>query len=287
MSKIKQATIDNIQRIDRIVTNAYSKCDCCDIPLPALIELSLIDYCNRKCIFCPKSNDNIAPNQKHLYMSVDLIKKITNDLLNMKFKGIIILAGYGEPLLSPIFLDAVRILASNNKVEAVTNGDFLTKKSITEMIDAGISFISVSIYSNEERYAAVKYMFDELDIHNSRYIIRDRWYTDTEDYGVKLTNRAGVISIGNQPEVNRETKCYYPFYSITVDWNGDVFLCPQDWNRRIKTGNIAFTSIHDIWVGNAYKKYRESLYSGKRIHLPCVNCNAEGACHGKLYADNF
>ena len=33
-----------------------------DIPKPTWVELSLIDVCNRKCVFCPKSNENIAPD---------------------------------------------------------------------------------------------------------------------------------------------------------------------------------------------------------------------------------
>ena len=31
-----------------------------DLPLPSWIELSIIDVCNRKCSFCPKSDENIA-----------------------------------------------------------------------------------------------------------------------------------------------------------------------------------------------------------------------------------
>ena len=33
-----------------------------NIPIPSWIELSLIDVCNRKCSFCPKSNNSIAPD---------------------------------------------------------------------------------------------------------------------------------------------------------------------------------------------------------------------------------
>ena len=47
--------------------------------MPTWIELSLIDVCNRKCTFCPKSNENIAPDtfQK---MSRTLIDKIHDEL---------------------------------------------------------------------------------------------------------------------------------------------------------------------------------------------------------------
>ena len=33
-----------------------------DVPKPTWVELSLIYVCNRKCIFCPKSNEDVAPD---------------------------------------------------------------------------------------------------------------------------------------------------------------------------------------------------------------------------------
>ena len=33
-----------------------------EIPKPTWVELSLIDVCNRKCIFCPKSDPDVAPD---------------------------------------------------------------------------------------------------------------------------------------------------------------------------------------------------------------------------------
>ena len=32
------------------------------VPIPSWIELSLIDVCNRKCSFCPKSDPTVAPD---------------------------------------------------------------------------------------------------------------------------------------------------------------------------------------------------------------------------------
>ena len=33
---------------------------------------------------------------------------------------------------------------------------------------------------------------------------------------------------------------------MLIDWNGDVFLCPQDWQRRQTMGNILQTNF-DIY----------------------------------------
>ena len=33
-----------------------------DLPMPSWVELSLIDVCNRKCSFCPKVDEKVAPD---------------------------------------------------------------------------------------------------------------------------------------------------------------------------------------------------------------------------------
>ena len=64
-------------------------------------------------------------------------------------------------------------------------------------------------------------------------ILRDRWYDDTQNFGVKLnTNRTGTVKIGNQLDTSVHSVCYYLSYQFLIDWNGDVFLCPQDWQRK-------------------------------------------------------
>ena len=68
------------------------------VPMPTWVELSLIDVCNRKCIFCPKVDAKVAPDT-YQKMSRTIIDKIHDDLLAINFKGTISLCGYGEPLL--------------------------------------------------------------------------------------------------------------------------------------------------------------------------------------------
>ena len=61
-----------------------------NFPLPSWIELSLIDACNRDCSFCPKSDENIAPNT-YQKMSRKLIDKLHDDLKEINFKGFLLL----------------------------------------------------------------------------------------------------------------------------------------------------------------------------------------------------
>ena len=68
------------------------------VPIPSWVELSIIDVCNRSCIFCPKSKPEIAPDT-YQRMKMPLINKLTKDLKDIGFKGSVTLCGYGEPLL--------------------------------------------------------------------------------------------------------------------------------------------------------------------------------------------
>ena len=44
-------------------------------PKPSFIDLNTGEYCNRKCVFCPRYDSNIYPNQK-LFMSINAIANI-------------------------------------------------------------------------------------------------------------------------------------------------------------------------------------------------------------------
>ena len=115
-------------------------------------------------------------------------------------------------------------------------------------------------------------------------IQRHRWFTEKEDYGLKLTNRTGTINIGKQEKIGKYKKCYYPSYQFLIDWNGDIFLCPQDWQRRVAMGNMMQENIFEIWTSKVLTKFRKNLLDGNRCDNPCSTCNAEGTILGKNHA---
>ena len=62
--------------------------------------------------------------------------------------------------------------------------------------------------------------------------------------------------------------CYYTHYSMMIDWNGDVYLCTQDWQRKVVSGNIYKQHILDVWNSEILKKFRTDLGKGKEITTP-------------------
>ena len=255
-----------------------------NFPLPSWIELSLIDVCNRACSFCPKSDESIAPNT-HQRMTMTLIDKLVEDLKKINFEGAFCLCGYGEPMLHKEFYEIINKLGVVGGVEIITNGDLVNKKTLIKLFESKATKLIISLYDGPEQIIKFKALIKELNIPEDFVILRDRWYSDKIDYGVKLTNRVGTVSVGNQPDVKdyTKTKCFYTAYQMLIDWNGDVFLCPQDWQRRQTMGNIMQSDIFDIWKGPILSKYRRKLLGGDRNLNPCNQCNADGMVYGEKH----
>lgn len=260
------------------------------LPMPTWVELSLIDVCNRKCSFCPKSDPSVAPDTFQT-MSRAIIERIHNNLIEINYKGAIALCGYGEPMLHKDINWIVKKLSKVAPVEIITNGDVVTSKKLQDLYLADVSKVLISMYDGPHQIEKFREITKKANVPEDLVILRDRWYNADSDFGVKLTNRAGTIKTGDQLPTTTYSKCFYPSYQFLIDWNGDIFLCPQDWQRRVTMGNMMQESIINIWGGKIMSKYRKDLINGKRKCAPCNACNAEGTVlggdHAKLWNEIY
>ena len=129
-------------------------------------------------------------------------------------------------------------LSNVSKVEVITNGDVLSSKRLQELYISDVSKVLVSMYDGPEQIEKFKKMTKKANVPEDLIILRDRWYDKYNDFGVKLTNRAGTIKTGIQEEVGLYKNCYYPSYQFLIDWNGNVYLCPQVINTLMVQINI-------------------------------------------------
>lgn len=277
----EQTIKSNIERKSVFVDNPQM---ISDMPLFSWIDINPTELCNRKCSFCPRVDDAIYPNQ-NLHMSSTLTDKMAKELRKYNYKGAVIFSGYGEPLLHPKFVDLVSSFGHDIHTELVTNGDKLNEQYIKDLFDAGLDVLLISMYDGPHQIDYFKNMLESAGIAEEHYVLRDRWYSIDEDYGLKLTNRAGLASEGNQTTVDTKKPCFYTHYSMMIDWNGDVMLCVQDWHKKVKFGNITEQSLLDVWSSVNFKKYRKMLGNGSRNLFPCNQCNVDGTLHGFNHAD--
>ena len=256
------------------------------VPMPTWVELSLIDVCNRKCIFCPKSDEKVAPDT-YQKMTRKIIDEIHDQLLEIHFKGTISLCGYGEPLLHKDITYIVKKLSNVSNVEIITNGDVLSSKRLQDLYISDVSKVLVSMYDGPNQIEKFKSMTKQANVPEDLVILRDRWYDKYNDFGVKLTNRAGTIETGDQEKIGKYKNCFYPTYQLLIDWNGNVYLCPQDWQRKVSMGNVMQETIFNIWTGKTLTSFRKNLLAGHRCSNPCSDCNADGTLLGKNHAKKW
>jgi radical SAM protein with 4Fe4S-binding SPASM domain len=266
------------------------------IPLFSFIELNINEICNRKCVFCPRADPDTYPNQ-NIHMDIKTAENIASQLAQLNFNGIVNISGTGEPLLTKYITDIVSEFGKRDiHVEIVTNGDVLKRRKGKELIKnlyaAGLKQFVVSMYDGPEQIKEFKTLFDSSGIQENLYSLRDRWYDESEDYGLLYTNRAGNIGFENLSDVAKEklkksgkSACFYTHYAMMIDWNGDALLCCQDmYNRTIKLGNVKNKSLIDIWRDKKLMEFRNKLKNGDRSSSPCNNCNANGQIFGNNHA---
>lgn len=276
---MSDATVANIVRktpfVDRVQPGPDGK------PLPSWIELSISDLCNRACPFCPRVDDAVYPNA-NLNMATSVAVNLAEQLHALRYEGSVVLCGYGEPTMHPRLLEIVHALAGF-RLEVVSNGDRLNPDMIRDLIRGGVDHIAISMYDGEHQIEKFRSMFAAAG--TNAYSLRDRWQSEQENFGLSfLTNRAGTIDVGIQATVDTDRPCFYLAYSLIVDWQGDVLLCVQDWNKRVRFGNVVHDGLYTVWNSPAMRKRRMQLLRGRAGLHPCSSCNANGQVHGAEHA---
>lgn len=255
------------------------------------VEMNITELCNRVCEFCPRHDPAIYPNRK-LMMDPAVAEKVGGDLAAFSYQGRISFSGFGEPVLNKAFAEHVRVFRRHLPeaiIETNTNGDQLTAEKLHELFGAGLSAIYVNLYDGPEQIDGFHALFEQAGIEEPRYRLRPHWVGSSEDFGLTLNNRSGVLKnekIGVVPlREPLAMRCHYPFYKMLVDWNGDVLFCANDWGREIVVGNVLERSVSDIWLSGRMKEVRRQLSGGHRNFSPCNKCSIHGTLHGQSSFD--
>ena len=75
--------------------------------------------------------------------------------------------------------------------------------------------------------------------------------------------------------------CYYPFYKVLIDHNGDVLMCSNDWKKELPMGNLNKDSLISIWSNEKFISLRKKLINKDRKHSPCNVCDVNGLLNGE------
>ena len=262
------------------------------LPLPTEIEISESGICNRKCSFCPRS----APDFKDIkeFISEELITKVAIELKNVNYYGVIRFSGFVEPLLDKKIYKHIKNLKKylpNCRIEIVTNGDPLNIDRLKKLFLSGLDKILISAYDGKDDVAKFENMISECKLNTDQYIVRDRSLPESEDFGITLSNRSGMMENAefkiSKLKNPMDNPCYIPSYTLFFDYLGDVLMCPHDWGKKIILGNLKREKLIDIWFKEKSMKIRKKLSNNDRKFIPCNVCDVNGTLIGEENSKYF
>lgn len=255
---------------------------------PAVVEISGSGACNRVCKFCPRSDPSYPHDESMI--SDDLIDSITESLSRIDYGGLVIFSGFSEPLLDKKLeskLEKIKARLPKCKVEVVTNGDPLSAKRLRSLFEAGLDTLLISLYDGPSQHDDFIAMAEDAGIDSVKIILRPRYLPEDLDFGITLNNRSGE---GGSAEFGIKAlteplhrPCNYPFYTIFVDYDGAVLLCPHDWGKKFQAGNLRLDDLLDVWFGDRFEFARNKLARGDRKFSPCSGCDVNGTLIGEKH----
>jgi|TARA_B100001971_G_scaffold160939_1_gene150970 radical SAM protein with 4Fe4S-binding SPASM domain len=228
-------------------------------------------------------------------------EKILMDLRDISFDGTILWSMFSEPLLHKGINDLAIItkkILPAVRLQIVSNGDMIRKHNhkLMELLSNGVDQVQFSLYDDAAQYQEFIAIRDRLGFTEEQMMLRRRYF-ENGNFNLTISNRAGLVDSNefrslDEQKVERETlplkkRCFYPFYQIAIDYNGDVLLCPHDWSKDLILGNAVSEHIWDIWTGEKVNNVRSSLAVSNRDLDPCTKCDVDGELIGEEHFVGF
>ncbi|RCX16887.1 radical SAM protein with 4Fe4S-binding SPASM domain [Anaerobacterium chartisolvens] len=155
---------------------------------PFSVQMYVANVCNFKCSYCLQSSDaetlKSMSFQKKL-MSLEVYKKCIDGFKALKTRlKVLVLVGWGEPLLHPDIIEMVRYAKSNNiadKIEILSNASLLKPAVADRLIEAGLDSLRISIQGlnsgDYKQVSGVDIDFNEF-ISNLKYFYHNKKSTN-------------------------------------------------------------------------------------------------------------
>lgn len=85
-------------------------------------------------------------------------------------------------------------------------------------------------------------------------------------------NKKDLIPLGAVEKYPPHMPCPFPWQYLVVQWNGDVVPCCRDFNAVNRLGNVADSTLKEIWNSSDYERFRESMSKGEFEPSMCAEC---------------
>ena len=282
---------------------------------PSQILMDITEICNLACTHCPHPEFKVSPHYGARHLDPDLNSKMVDEV-RTHGGGItqyIRYASNGEPLVHPAAYDMLdeAVRYSGVYVTLTTNGTIMNETRTTQLLDAGVHMIDVSIDAfRPETYAQIRrngklhvtrgnvqrliqwvresravtkvvVSFVEQPENAAEAADFERFWTDEGADAVIIRRQhscsGAMVSLadvrrGIVAAVPRKP-CLYPWERVVVNAAGDLAFCPSDWVHGSRLADYRETTIQETWRGSAYAALRQAHLTGDyRGHGFCGQC---------------
>ncbi|MFQ5561031.1 MAG: radical SAM protein, partial [Nitrospinota bacterium] len=210
---------------------------------PALLSIELTNYCNARCIMCPRGK--MTREKKH--MDFSLFKKIILDSQNHPLKKIN-LFWFGEPLVYSRFLEALSFIKKTVpgvKVNISTNGGLLNRdiseKIVRENLASSINIDLDGMKKETAEKIRPGTKFEEV-LGNIDSLLEMK--TRYRDSTVKVS-----MTIIEMEENKEEISAFYAY-----------------WKKRVKQVNV---NNYNTWGGNVPGSHSGTRNRTNGFDFPC------------------
>jgi MoaA/NifB/PqqE/SkfB family radical SAM enzyme len=272
---------------------------------PYSVSIELTNDCNLRCQMCYRSKRKSGIG----YMDFDFFCRIVDEAARIGNIYLSLFLG-GESTLHPRFDDMIEYVMSHRNhlygVGFFTNGMLLNKYKSELLVRLGVDDITFSLegigsVTENIRLGSVYSVIERnilnlLEIRGTKpkpqvlinttisvqsddelQAICNQWHGKVNsivfngclDESFRITNWSRLHKWN--PQYALPKFCTFPFYCLTVLWNGDVTVCCHDVNAEYNVGNVFDSSLIDVWRGDKLEAVREGILSGDMIGL-CSRC---------------
>jgi MoaA/NifB/PqqE/SkfB family radical SAM enzyme len=260
--------------------------------------MEISSKCNRRCSYCPNSlTDRISENQ---LLPWEDIERISDDLAEVAYDGVVSLHNYNEPTLDERLPDIIALLRRKlpkASIGTTSNGDFLNREVLERLVKSGMSYIRISPHiatGQEYSFATVLRRLGDITdrlglpvsiVTDSGYDrkVQASWtglamriFTDHADYANSGNDRGGSLQMEQKRQ--RTEPCFQPLRLFYILYNGDISPCchinpDAPGMAQYVVGNYRdFSSVFEAYASTGMAEWRRSLFGDNLKSGPCATC---------------
>jgi len=279
---------------------------------PPILVIAVTNVCDMACIHCAHPVMKKSPGYRAAYMPPDIHARIVEETRHFKDQlWVFRYAADGESLLHPRYLDYVEEAkaAGIGPIDLTTNAMSLNETRMRRLLLAPIDVIDVSLdaYSKETYEKIRKRGKFDLVVANLKRLVelrnelgsptkimtsiitqkealpeveafREFWGQWVDEVLVRgLNTDLGIVNVSEtyfNPELAR-WPCPQFWKRVTINHNGDIRFCVEDWFNRGVVANIREHSIQEVWKSPVYERFRQLQLSGRwrdmKLCKPCLD----------------